>query len=329
MRCRNHLTLLALTLASLQAQAASPSAQAIFEQLNVVVANDLVSTSHVDGRTFVGGNVTANGADFAQGNNGATSSPSAYSGLNVGGNLGGWSSHVNSGAGASIVGNASNLISNGGNVLVGGTATNVVANGGGTLGTWSLPSLASPVSTLTQLSNSLKSLTATTGTSVSDNGYGKITFTNTSSADFVVFDLTAIDQKVFTANEFEFNLGSAKTIIFNTDESSYDNVHANFLAGSAPELGNKVIWNFYNASTINLGAQFGGNILAMGATLTNWNNIEGDTFVRNLAQHGEIHHVAGGFTGNIPAVPEPETYALFLAGLGFVGMMARRRRLPA
>jgi hypothetical protein len=36
---------------------------------------------------------------------------------------------------------------------------------------------------------------------------------------------------------------------------------------------------------------------------------------------------AGQFVYNLAAVPEPETYAMMLAGLGLVGVVARRRRL--
>ena len=40
--------------------------------------------------------------------------------------------------------------------------------------------------------------------------------------------------------------------------------------------------------------------------------------------------LANGFTGNVatntPAIPEPETYAMMLAGLGMLGFIARRRR---
>jgi len=34
-----------------------------------------------------------------------------------------------------------------------------------------------------------------------------------------------------------------------------------------------------------------------------------------------------GSPGSIAAVPEPETYAMLLAGLGLVGAMARKRRV--
>jgi hypothetical protein len=36
--------------------------------------------------------------------------------------------------------------------------------------------------------------------------------------------------------------------------------------------------------------------------------------------------VNGVYGGTVAAIPEPETYALMLAGLGLVGFMARRRR---
>ena len=49
--------------------------------------------------------------------------------------------------------------------------------------------------------------------------------------------------------------------------------------------------------------------------------------VKSLEQHGEIH--LQPFTGTIPVtpVPEPETYAMLLAGLALtVRVVARRRQ---
>ncbi len=40
----------------------------------------------------------------------------------------------------------------------------------------------------------------------------------------------------------------------------------------------------------------------------------------------EIDHLQYGFAGTVGAIPEPETYALMLGGLGLLGFVARRRR---
>ena len=45
-----------------------------------------------------------------------------------------------------------------------------------------------------------------------------------------------------------------------------------------------------------------------------------------LEDHGGLTAFDMQLTGNVVAVPEPETYALMLAGLGAVGFVARRRR---
>ena len=63
----------------------------------------------------------------------------------------------------------------------------------------------------------------------------------------------------------------------------------------------------------------------MNAALSNANNIEGGVYVESLVQSGEIHYASGGFKGNIAAVPEPETYAMLLAGLGMLAAIGRRK----
>jgi len=334
------LRLLALALGTaiaLPGFAAGPlTAAQTLNQLNVVALNTINSNSHVDGRTWAGGAVF--GGDYGQHPGDAPAS--AYAGLTAATAA---SVHVN-GMGAYVAGSLANSIVNAGSTVVMGSAASnnfngpaaYVAgasasnnfNGGGRVYslTGDMQAMADAASStnfanvLGGLSQSLKTA-GDTGGSVDISG-NKVTFNAVAGSDGVaVFDLTAIDETVFAKGEFEFNLNGASTMVFNTDVSSAS-IAANFLGGSAQAIGGKTIWNFYNASTLNINNQFGGSILALGATLTNWNNIEGGVFVEDLVQRGEIH--LQPFEGVIP-VPEPEAYGMLLAGLALVGVFARRR----
>lgn len=53
------------------------------------------------------------------------------------------------------------------------------------------------------------------------------------------------------------------------------------------------------------------------------------TGIGSFSRYNVIIGSSGGsITDPVPAIPEPSTYALMLAGLGVVGYMARRRRVP-
>ncbi|WEF30859.1 collagen-binding domain-containing protein [Pseudoduganella chitinolytica] len=318
--------------------AAPLTATQVLNQLNVVSLNAIDSTSHVDGRTWAGGSV--NGGDYGQ--HLAQAPASAYAGLSAGGSAS--NLHVN-GGGAVVNGSLSNAMINSGSAVVKGGATGTNFNGpayvagaaawnnynGGlvTTPTAAMQAADSAASStdfrqvLTNLATSLNGLSDTGGkVTVSGN---KAVFDAKAGADGVaVFDLETIDEGLFSLGEFEFHLNGASTVVFNTDVKTAS-IGANFLGGSAQVIGAKAVWNFYNATSLTLGSQFGGAVLATGATLTNWQNIEGGVYVDNLVQRGEIHlQPFTGTLGTVSPVPEPATVTLLLGGLAV--LVARRRR---
>lgn len=350
---------LVMLLGAGQAQAIPLTSTDMLQQFNVVVSGNVNSTSHVDGRTYVGGNV--NGGAYVQ--HAHKAAASNYAGLTVGGNVS--NVHVN-GLGAVVRGSAANANVNSGETHVGGAASNSSFNGnvwidgaasnvnfgknihaasysGINLNGKVLNAATSTMnstleaatstdfsSLMTGLSTQLSALQATPGTSVIfSNNNQQVTFNGSAVDGMLVFDLTTLDSKIFSSitTDLSFNLNGASTVIFNTNDSIL-NLDANFPRAQA--LGSSLIWNFAGASSVTVGRTFGGQVLVADGTFSNTGgaNVEGGVFARNLNQYGEIH--AQGFSGAIPAeVPEPGTLALLAAGAGIIGFTRRRRRFSA
>lgn len=68
-------------------------------------------------------------------------------------------------------------------------------------------------------------------------------------------------------------------------------------------------------------------IYELGNTQADGSGATASTGTFRLIDHNVLGNMA--FTGSVTAVPEPETYALLLAGLGLVGACTRRRKAQA
>ena len=351
------VALTALMLAgSVQAATAPAPLTALqtLQQFNAVVLTNAKSDSHIDGRTWIGGSLTGNNSPvFDMHPNDVPASN--YAGLTVMGVGVASGANAVSNAqvtanGAVVYGNTKNLSINNGHSAIYGNTESTDFNGSGSyyvtgtagsgnkgvteitadtyVGSVQEKNSLAAGSTnfagvLGSLSNQLKSLTPTSSVNIVGE---QANFTAVVKNGVAVFNLNDIDTQLFSSSvkRFSFSgLEGATSVIFNTDIDSAV-LADDFLGGAAPNYGAKMIWNFTKATSLTVYNQFGGSILATKAALTNYQNIEGGVYVNSLDQHAEIHLKA--YTGSIPAVPEPGTYAMLLAGLGLMGFMAKRCR---
>lgn len=322
---RRMAAVLAVSLAfgALPVQATPISAEEILDQFNLVVLGDLNSTSEVEGRTYVAGNV--NGSSSTYFTRGAQAAPSSYAALLVGGNVAGGDKNLNSGGSAVVGGNLNtriNLNGSGGKRYVAGQVTQT-QNGPTVTGPVTIPDFAG---TLKQLSSNLTGLAAnSTAATIGNKGI----FTGLPDADgLAVFRIEG--PSFFSAiGELDFALNGAKTVIINVAGTTL-NIAENFLGGIGQAIAPYVLWNFFEATSITFNAEFFGSVLAPYANVTNANALNGSVVVGNFTQRGEVHLPV--FAGDLPKdpdeeiqVPEPATALLLLPGVA--GVLAARRRM--
>lgn len=343
---------------------------AAMREFNVIALKDFSSNSSVQGRAFIGGNLTGSSSNyFTKPGTGVTGGVA----LTVAGDVTGSAKNVNNGGAVKVGGdlNSGVNMNGGGNVYVDGNGKKINANGasvyvdgnvdqtnakdiyyGGTISKNSNGtkhagdhSQAGLQATLQQVAADYTAELLTASDYLSD-----LAFTNTVQTpdkQNVVFNAGAgSGVAVFSIANLETMLTGRSNLQF-TMPTSYDAVIINVagakitLPGSInfngpTGLGAKVIWNFFEATNVNLGSKsWYGSVLAPNAELKFNNFIEGSVVAKNIIANGEIR--MGNFAGGglavsstvsalHAAVPEPATWAMMILGFGAIGAVVRRRR---
>lgn len=300
------------------------SREQIFTKYNLVVIENLDNSSQdIEGATLVGGNLKGGAPTVSK-----NLDKKAYAKTDtivVGGNV-----------------DVGNLNLQAGNLRYGGTLKGKVnLNGGGAsaqgvLADASIQTLGTTLgSALTAVSDELAQLKANSVATLEPREKKVLTFDASPVDGLAVFSINASDL-TSSNRELKLNRFGAESIVINVlgDFASNQKINASFENGFKTEFGKtKVLWNFVDATNIQLNKNFLGAILAPRAHLKNTTAIDGSVFVKSFDQRGEVHlpNYSGFLPKPIPvveAVPEPSTMLMF--GLGVpaalaVGRLARRR----
>lgn len=289
--------------AALAASSLAASAQAGFiNDWNLMVFGNHQISSNVEGNVLVRGNLTGTG-DI-----GTRLTPaSSFLGqttLLVGGNV-----------------NVGNIQLQAGNLRHAGTFSgNVNFNGGGNraASAAALATANAAFAEVTGVSNFLSSQAPTSTPSIPGSP-SAVNFVAQPRPDGVaIINIPGAMLSSGNVQNFNLNFNGATSVIFNVSGSTISISGGNFIGTLAdPNTATRVLWNFHEATSINVQRTFTGAFIAPNANVTNTSTIVGVTAVNNFTQNGQVHVPL--YTGYIPAPGAVGVLALS-------GILAARRR---
>lgn len=147
------------------------------------------------------------------------------------------------------------------------------------------------------------------------------------ATDLVVFNIAGSALFANNAN-WQLDFGNAENVVINVSGEQLVNPGSVNLSGSGFTVNTyaNILWNFYEATSLNLMNGWKGNVLAVDADLKIMNDVDGSVAAKSYTGSGQIHHYYWDYTPPTTEVPEAGTLGLLLAGLGLIGAGRIRRR---
>jgi choice-of-anchor A domain-containing protein len=295
----------------------------VLAQWNVVTSGNLNTVNDIGGNSFVGGNLIVPNS-FTTASVGNSAIPANEISLAVQGNID----------------NGGPINVNGGSVAVGGAiedSRTINMNSHGTI-TQDDPSAlpASPVSQIVLASQYWSTLAANSGESVAANG--QLNFNCSAGSSLAVFNVSA--SQMFGSGYQGFTLMPAagtSEVLINVSGATANWTSGSFFSQFNTQYWNgHVLFNFYDASTVDLSGQIGGYVVAPNANLIEGNDIDGGVMAANLTVDSEVNlpsnNSSSAWLGDLPNVPIPEGSTLFpgMSALVMFAMIAwqEKRKAP-
>lgn len=156
------------------------------------------------------------------------------------------------------------------------------------------------------------------GTTLSYSGF---------ATDLVVFNIAGSALFANNAN-WQLNFGNAANVVINVSGTNLSNPGSVNLSGNGftSSTYSNILWNFHDATSLNLGNGWKGNVLAVDADVKIMNDIDGSLAAKSYTGAGQIHHYYWDYTPPAKEVPESSSLALLFSGLGLLALTRLRRR---